>query len=76
MSIAPEMDELSRRRAKARERLALAGIRESEAEAQFRDDPGFLPELLAAKAEVEEALAEFEIASGAYLEALRQGRAH
>jgi hypothetical protein len=70
------VEDLGRVRAKARERLALASAREDAVEAQFREDPSALSELIAIKAEVDKALAEFEKASDAYLEALRRARVH
>ena len=65
---------MGRVRAKARERLTLASAREDAVEAHFRQDPNALGELIAVKAEVDQALAEFVRASDAYLEALRRTR--
>jgi hypothetical protein len=70
------VEDLGRIRAKARERLSLASARENAAEAHFRQDPNALDELIAVKAEVDQALAEFVKASDAYLEALRRARCH
>ena len=72
----PGMEDLGQVRAKARERLTLASARENAAEVHFRADPNALGELVARKAELDRALADFVRASDAYLEALRRARRH